>query len=449
MMTADTIAAISSPSGPALRGIIRLSGPNSWPLAMTVLEPLYAPPSPRRWIRAMLKHPRLPAGVLFFSAPASFTGQDSVEIHIPGALPLLRRILAELITAGARTAGPGEFSARAYVNGKYDLTQVEGIAATIAATNAVQLRAAQSLRDGRLYAWTHRQTEALADLLAAVEAGIDFSDEPGVSFISAADLLNGIRDIEARIHQLQIRAADWQSTSSMPTAMLIGPANAGKSSLINRLAGQDRAIVSHQAGTTRDPIAAIMHTTRGNVRLMDSAGLEDSDDAMYRMMDQLRRQVMTQADMLVLVVDPPHNSRTAENLLVRAGAPAGIPWLLVHSKSDLLPAASAATLPMRVSTVTGEGIADLREIIAKRCFAAASVAAEHIALNQRHRAALRATLQHLARAAAAACSDNWETAIELVAGDLRAALDELGGISGIVSSDEILGRIFGRFCIGK
>ncbi len=450
MMITDTIAAISSPPGPAARGIIRLSGPDSWPLAMRMFEPLSATPPPRRWIPVILKPSRIPAGALFFRGPASFTGQDVVEIHIPGAVPLLRRILAALIAAGARSAGPGEFSSRAYINGKCDLTEAEGIAAAIAATNAIQLRAAQSLRDGRLHQWTLRQTGALADLLALVEAGIDFSDEPGVSFISAADLQGGIRGIQSQIQQLETSAVNWQSTAALPTALLIGPANAGKSSLINQLSRQDRAIVSHHAGTTRDPIAAVMHTSRGQIRLMDSAGLEDSDHDMYRAMDQLRRQVINQADVLVLVLDPPHISLAAEDLLAKAGASAGMAWLLVYNKSDLLPATSGVPeRRMRVSALTGEGIAELREKIAAQCFAAAPMAAEYITLNQRHRAALDAASQHLARAAAAIGGDHLESAIELVAGDMRSALDELGGICGIVSNDEILGRIFGRFCIGK
>ncbi len=452
MLTTDTIAAISSPPGVAFRGIVRLSGPNSWELAKSVLVPMQSPIA-RRWIDSTLRNPQVATGVIFFSAPASFTGQDVVELHLPGAVPLLKRVLAQFISAGARSADPGEFSARAYLNGKCDLTEAEGIAATIAATNDRQLLAAQSLRCGLLHEWTRRRTEILADLLAMVEAGIDFSDEPGVSFISGPKLQEGISELETNITNLLNHAAQWETSETLPTAFLIGPANVGKSSLINRLSGRNRAIVSSQAGTTRDSISVTVATPFGSVRIVDTPGLENSGHELYPRMDEFRHKALQRADLLVLILDPENAGTSAEQILRGVRAPAGVPWLLVENKADLHP---TPTVPeseqhpvLRVSALTGQGTTELLNLVGHRCHLQSTVGAESILLNQRHRNALGQTLEHLRRAANLVKRDPWETDADLTAGDLRAALNELGTISGTISSDDILGKIFGQFCIGK
>lgn len=452
MLTTDTIAAISSPPGTALRGIIRLSGPNSWELALSILAPVQNPIA-RRWMDSTLRNPQVCAGVIFFRAPASFTGQDVVELHLPGAVPLLRRVLAQLISVGARSAGPGEFSARAYLNGKCDLTEAEGIAAAIAATNDRQLRAAQGLRCGLLHEWTRRQTDLLADLLAMVEAGIDFSDEPGVSFISGPNLQAGITGLETNITNLLTHSAQWETQETLPTVFLIGPANVGKSSLMNRLSGRNRAIVSSQAGTTRDSISATVPTPFGPVRLVDTPGLENSGHELYPQMDESRHKAMMRADLLLLILAPEHHGTSVEQMLRQIRAPAGVPWLLVQNKADLLRMNAAPELDqhisLRVSALSGEGTAELLKLVGQHCHQQVPIAAESILLNQRHRNALIQTLEHLRRAANLALRDQWETDADLTAGDLRAALNELGKISGTISSDDILGRIFGQFCIGK
>ncbi len=452
MLTTDTIAAISSPPGAARRGIIRLSGPLSWDLAEFILVPIQSPTA-RRWINVTLRNPQVAAGAIFFRAPASFTGQDAVELHLPGAVPLLQRVLAQFISAGARSAGPGEFSARAYLNGKCDLTEAEGIAAAIAATNDRQLLAAQSLRCGLLHEWTRRQTDALADLLAMVEAGIDFSDEPGVSFISGPKLQTGISELEANITNLLNHAAQWETQETLPTAFLIGPANVGKSSLINRLSGRNRAIVSSQAGTTRDSISVTVATPFGSVRIVDTPGLENAGHHLYPQMDEFRHKAIQRADLLVLILDPENAGTSAEQLLGQVRAPAGVPWLLVQNKADLCrtPAPPELDQPqvLRVSALTGQGTADLLKLVGSKCYQQSPVAAESILLNHRHRTALGRTLEHLGRAANLVRRDQWETDVDLTAGDLRAALNEMGTISGTIGSDDILGRIFGQFCIGK
>lgn len=452
MLTTDTIAAISSPPGAALRGIIRLSGPKSWELVKTVLTPMQSPVA-RQWIASTLGNPRVPAGVIFFRAPASFTGQDVVELHLPGAVPLLNQVLSQLISAGARSAGPGEFSARAYLNGKCDLTEAEGIAAAIAATNDRQLLAAQSLRRGLLHEWTRRQTDTLADLLAMVEAGIDFSDEPGVSFISGLNLQAGISGLQTNVTNLLNHAAQWEMRETLPTAFLIGPANVGKSSLINRLSDRNRAIVSSQPGTTRDSISVTVATPFGPVRLVDTPGLENSSHELYPQMDEFRHKALQRADLLLLILAPENADMPAEQILHQVRAPAGVPWLLVQNKADLPAMTTVRDVHhhphLQVSALTGQGTAELLNLVGRKCHQQSPVAAESILLNQRHRNALGQTLEHLRRAEELANRDQWDSDADLIAGDLRAALNELGKICGEISSDDILGRIFGKFCIGK
>ncbi len=448
----DTIAAISSPPGAAWRGIVRLSGPQAWPIALSLLPPLSNPPA-REWLNITLARPRLAMGVIFFRAPASFTGQDVVELHLPGSIPLLQRVLGQLIAAGARGAGPGEFSSRAYVNGKCDLTEAEGVAATIAATNEQELRAAQSLRCGLLHEWTTAQTNALADLLAMVEAGIDFSDEPGVSFISAAELLAAIAHLEVKIANLLALAARWETLETLPTVLLVGRANVGKSSLINTLSGQNRAIVSHHAGTTRDPLSITATTPSGPIRLVDTPGFESIGQSLYPQMDESRQQAMQQADLLVLVLDHQQAVASFADLLREMAVRHDQPLIVVRNKADLENDPQKHIIDIhdfiRVSALTGQGLENLLEVIGRRCYCRQAIAVETIALNQRHRQALMHTTRHLRRAADMAGSGAIEASLELVASDLRAALDDLGGISGIINTDDVLGRIFGRFCIGK
>ena len=182
-------------------------------------------------------------------------------------------VLDAVLAAGARQAEPGEFSARAFFHGKCDLTEAEGIAATIGAENERQLRAAAALRDGALHRWCQTLCDRLGDMLALVEAGIDFSDEPDVSFISPAELQRQIAAIAADIARAQSHAVQWESLDMLPAVVLLGRPNVGKSSLLNALAGHDRAIVSPIAGTTRDAVSTVIQTPAGPVRLVDAAGI--------------------------------------------------------------------------------------------------------------------------------------------------------------------------------
>jgi tRNA modification GTPase len=404
-----------------------------------------------RWINTWLLDPCLPAGVILFQAPRSFTGQDVAELHIPGAPALLSATLDKLLTRGARQAERGEFSARAFLNNKMDITEAEGIAATISARGSHQLRAAASLRHGRLHQWVKQQADVLADLLALVEAGIDFSDEPGVSFIPLATLQQRLAGVIHAISRLEVRCVRWEALASEPVAVMLGRPNVGKSSLLNALSGQQRAIVSSVAGTTRDAISAELSESSRTVRLMDAAGMETDDSQLTSLMNDARRQTLLRADVILLIIDQLDTPDTLHQMLSEI-QDANVWKIIVRNKSDLpggmTHAPSSANLPwMNVAAKTGDHLAELRSLIFEYAHRQAPLAEDCLTLNDRH--------QRLIRQAAAALQQAQDTLAlaaefpELIAADLRAALDDLGAISGTISSDDVLGRIFGQFCVGK
>ncbi len=499
MNLTQTIVAISSPPGAAWRGIVRLSGSQAWPMAQGLLRTPVAAEA-YRWREAWLKTPPLPAGVVFFQAPKSFTGQDVAELHLPGSSSLLTRILRCLQAAGARLAEPGEFTARGFLNGKYDLTEAEGIAATIAARSAQQLRAAASLRHGTLHRWVAAQSEQLADLLSLVEAGIDFSDEAGVSFLSSAELRRRLAALQTRIATLRRHAGTWDMLQALPAVMLLGRPNVGKSSLLNALSGQGRALIAPQAGTTRDALQALLTTPQGPVLLWDLPGIENPGKDFSALTEPVRRQALLAADVILLVLDDLDTPIGVARLLAEV-ADSDAWKILVRNKMDLpdglrtAPDNSPADF-IQVSALTGAHLASLRALIGRRAKQERPLARQVMTLNARHHDALARAATALAGAAAtlggavdfdpgasaaeaeapdAAAADRQvfagrehlleaglkmpaapapssttvEQSPELIAADLRAALDALAEISGAISTDEVLGRIFSTFCVGK
>jgi len=380
----------------------------------------------------------IPIGLLLFRQPASFTGQDMAELHLPGIPPLLQHVMEALQRAGARAAQPGEFSYRACELGKIDISSAEGINAVIHAQSEQEFSAASALRCGALHEWTVRQSADLAELLALVEAGIDFTDEHDVGSITADEFRQRIDSIRQRLAELQFHSQRWRTTGHQPVVVLAGQPNAGKSSLFNALLGHQRSIVSPVPGTTRDSIAALLRTPLGIVTLVDSAGYEPGENALQMSMNQLREAMLKQADVVIWV------SERSDDFPSSAAEPAVI---CVESKADRRADPAPAKDRLAVSSVTGVGLAELAERIGRCAFSKSVSRTSRILLNQRHVAELETADAALARAAAA--PECVESEPELAAADLRAALDAIGRIAGAVSSDDILGLIFGRFCVGK
>ena len=431
---AETIVAISSPPGRSLRGLIRLSGPE----AATILGSLVHPsPSSRDLIPVHLKSPPIPAWAIRFDAPRSYTGQCVAELQVPGHPALLDRLLHQTIAAGARLAEPGEFTFRAYTAGKIDLIRAEGIAATITAESQGQLRAAKMLRRGMLGSLAAEIVEIMGQQLALVEAGIDFVDQEDVVPIAPKELDKNLNQVRQRLAELLDHSRSWGTIEAVPRTVLVGPPSCGKSTLFNALLGRQRAVVDPQPGTTRDVLEESLQLTdrRGRdieTMLVDIAGLDRPDAALDRQIQRLARRAIERADLLLIV----NGSESSADVLK----------LHLHTKSDLGPGPG-----LNVSARTGHNLNTLRAAIAERLGdRGISVAADSLVLQPRHEAALRATLEAIDTARRLLEPDKLMIeSNELVASHLRSALDELAGLGGQLTPDDVIGRVFATFCVGK
>lgn len=446
MNSGDTIAAFSSPVAPAARIILRLGGPGAIELARRLTDGELPKPSAAARMNLRIGELKFPAWIYLFGAPRSYTGEDLVELHLPGNPLLAQMTLQHLLRAGARLADAGEFTARAYFNGRIDLTEAEGIAATIHASNQQELSAARQLMAGELSRRVEPIIEDIAQTLALVEAGIDFSDED-VSFLSPQQASERIAKADRALEDLLRDSARFERLSHEPTFVLVGRPNAGKSTLLNALAGQERAIVSPVAGTTRDVLSAPIALARGVIRLIDVAGLEHADELaeqsaddphahIQRQMQAHARRAAQIADRLILLRDI---TQSEPDLVLSRR-----PDLVVLTKADLVDsAANSGDSYLAVSARTGAGMEELRAALDDLAFGATASSAK-LALNARHVQSIeeaRTALSHAAKQTSATP--------ELLAMELREALDALGRIAGRVTPDDVLGRVFSTFCIGK
>ena len=444
----DTIAAIATAPGAGGVGIVRLSGPRALAIAEAIGTRALLP---RRAARAMFSDAEgqpIDDGIaLAFPGPHSFTGEDVAELQAHGSPVLLRRLVERCCELGARPARPGEFSERAFLNGKLDLVQAEAIADLIAASD---LRAARAARRSLEGVFSHRIDAIAATLLRLrvhVEAAIDFVDEP-IETLGIAQVRDDLGRLCDSLRQLIAEAERGRRLRDGLHAVLLGPPNAGKSSLLNALAGDARAIVADIAGTTRDVLRETVRIDGLELELSDTAGLREGGDAIEREGMRRARAELQRADVALLVLDAtgPDAGRAALEE-ASADVPARL-WIL--NKADLLDPRDAALPPaadeVRVSALTGAGLDDLHAALRKLAAGGAPDAVEgEFSARGRQVEGLRDTLEHALAAAAELAAGRMELAAE----ELRLAHHALGRITGQTSADELLGHIFSSFCIGK
>ncbi len=441
MTTGDTIAAISSAVGSAARIIVRLSGSRAFEIAQHLCANISPAPNKTLQTRMAVGDLIFPACVYSFLNPRSYTGEDLIEFHIPGNPTLAKLVLEEIFRLGARPAEAGEFTARAYFNGRIDLTEAEGVAATIAAHSEQEMLAARQLLAGELARRLRPIMDLIAETLALVEVGIDFSEED-VTFLSVEQITRRVTDAEAMLLRLVAESSHFEQLTHEPRIVLVGRPNAGKSTLLNTLAGEKRAVVSPVAGTTRDAIWAEVTLARGIVRVVDVAGVGDEDlpeaaDEIERQMRHRALRAVAKADVLVLVQE-------AQDARPRLKVNRSIDLTVISKADHATDEITDQDGEIRVSAHSGANVQRLRNRLDELAFGRPGQGSA-LALNTRHLQEIHQAGEALARLK----SETSRMGPELMAVELRDALDALGRVLGSVSPDDLLGRIFSAFCVGK
>ena len=437
----QTIAAVATPPGRGGIGVVRVSGADLLPmaLALTGRQPRARQAMLARFVGA--DGVGIDQGLLlYFPAPRSFTGEDVVELQGHGGPVVMQLLLQRCLELGARLAEPGEFTRRAFLNDKLDLAQAEATADLIEASTAQAARAAQRSLAGEFSAAVAAIVAGLIELRSLVEATLDFPDEdiePDALLGAAATRL---RQLLGALSALRQRARQGILLRQGLQVVLAGAPNVGKSSLLNRLAGEDRAIVTAIAGTTRDALRESIQIEGVPLHIVDTAGLRHSDDSLEQMgMERTWREI-ERADVVLQLIDA-SVGMTAADRAVAAQLPEGVPRLLVANKCDLVGAADVDGA-LRLSAKTGAGMEALRgELL--RLAGWTDLGEDVILARTRHLAALALAEQHLTRAGGELAR------LEICAEELRLAQEALAGISGRFSADDLLGEIFSRFCLGK
>ncbi len=455
--TPDTIVAISTPPGRGGIGIIRLSGPS----ARTIAEPLL-----------QLRHPLAPAQarfaqildstgetldeavVTYFAAPHSYTSEDVIEIAAHGSPVLLDYLLRQSIAAGARLAEPGEFTQRAFLSGRLDLTQAEAVHDLIEATTLHQARIAARQLGGSLSRLITPIKEKLIALIASLEAGIDFAEDD-IDLLPSNEITTQIEAIYASLAALEQTFAYGRIVRDGLTLAIIGRPNAGKSSLFNCLVQRDRAIVTATPGTTRDLVTEHISFEGIPVELIDTAGLRHASDASHQPLDEAEsigiaksREAMAEADIVLLVLDATAPLHPEDEAII--ATPPTRPFLVVLNKRDI---ASTKTLALQTthvtvetSALTGAGIPELRRAILSLITANAPASETALLTNLRQQQAVTTALSAFVQAKRAVAATIPRKMILL---DLYVALQSLDALTGTTTTDDILHLIFSKFCIGK
>lgn len=442
-----TIAAIASPPGMGAVSLLRISGPEAVAVADKATAGKASSLRPRTTRYCHVLDPNgqvLDDGLLtVFRAPNSYTGEDCVEFTGHGGILVTREVLARFLACGAVPAGPGEFTQRAFLNGKLDLTQAEGVMDLISAQTRLSLRAARSQLEGTLGLRTTAARDSLLDSLAHLEAYIDFPEED-IPPQTGTLLGNRVRNVLSMVESLLATADQGRVLREGVRTVIFGEPNVGKSSLLNRLLGFERAIVSDIAGTTRDTIEEVVNLNGLPLRLVDTAGVREATDLIESAGIQRTVKQIEAADILLEIADG-SKSKPPDRLLPETTAK----HLRILNKMDLGEHPSWGNVKaIRLSCSNGEGFDLLADAVRDALHFNEADWGEHaIAINIRH----QASLQHSRTCMIEALKllENGSGDPELAAIDIREALDALGEITGRVDSEDLLGVIFSRFCIGK
>ena len=448
--SADIIAAVATAPGRGGIGVVRVSGAALGQFAQSIAG---MTPVPRRALLATFRDAAgqpIDRGILLhFPAPHSYTGEDVLELQGHGGPVVMQMLLARCLELGARLAEPGEFTRRAYLNDKLDLAQAEAVADLIEAATAQAARSALRSLAGEFSRQVHALSGGLAELRMLVEATLDFPDEE-IDPVRDTDAVPRLADLREALAALRARARQGSLLRSGLTVVLAGLPNVGKSSLLNRLAGEERAIVTEIAGTTRDALRETIQVEGIPLHVIDTAGLRDTEDAVEKLGVERAWQEIARADVVLQIVDARSGVTPADHA-IDVRLPAGVVRIVVENKCDLAkrPAGrnevaheGRVRRHVTLSAKTGEGVALLHDELL-------AVAGWHgggedvILARERHLAALADAAEHLDAAAGQL------TQLELCADELRRAQVALGQITGEFSADDLLGLIFSRFCIGK
>lgn len=438
----DTIAAVATAPGRGGIGVVRISGKQLSAFAEAILGRTPQPRVARLCNFRNSQGEALDTGIaLYFPAPHSFTGEDVLELQGHGGPAVLQLVLTRCCELGARPAQPGEFTRRAYLNDKLDLAQAESVADLIDAASAEAARCALRSLVGEFSQRIHALVDALINLRMLVEATLDFPEEE-IDFLHAADVSGKLAAIQRALDEVRRSARQGSLLREGIRVVLIGQPNVGKSSLLNRLAGQEVAIVTAVAGTTRDTVRETIQLQGVPLHIIDTAGLRHTDDEVERIGIARTWEAIRQATVALLLVDAQHGVTAAEHDII-AALPAALPLLTLHNKIDLSQQAPRKHgSALYLSAKTGEGIDNLRAELLN--IAGWQPEGEGLFMaRERHLQALEQAALHIEQARQNVAR------LEFFAEELRVAQIALSSITGEFSADDLLGEIFSRFCIGK